>query len=89
MAAPPSAIKQLDLEDFIKDRVRTGCSHQTISSQLQQEYPGVVGLSTRSVTRFCSQNGIHYSSGLDSDQLDDLVEQSVSRVIDLYINYKL
>ena len=43
--------------------------------------PGVVGLSRRSVTRYCSQNGIHYSSRLNDQELNDLVENSVFRVL--------
>ena len=46
-----------------------------------QMHPGVVtGLSRRSVTRYCTENDIHYSSRLNEQQLESFVEQSVYQV---------
>lgn len=75
-----SVIRQLNLDTVIRERVRNGYSHEEIASELQMSYPTVDGLSKRSVTRYCSQNNIHYASRLRREELDDVVEQAVYRV---------
>ena len=76
-----SAISQLNCDSFIRDKVGSRWTHAAIASQLQQIYPGVSsGLSARSVKRYCSINDIHYSSGLNEEQLDEVVEHAVFRV---------
>ena len=74
-----SVIGQLYCDDLIRERVVAGHTHQAIASELQRMHPWVVaGLSRRSVTRHCAElHGVHYSSRLDSQQLEGLVEQSV------------
>ena len=75
-----SVIGGLNCEGFIRDMVRNGYTHQAIASELQRIYPGRVGLSTRSVRRYCSENDIHYSSRLSDEQVEDLVERAVFQV---------
>ena len=76
-----SIIGQLNCDSLIRQRVGTGHTHQAIASELQQMHPGVVtGLSRRSVTRYCTENDIHYSSRLNEQQLESFVEQSVYQV---------
>ena len=79
-----SGIERLNCSSFIRDRVERGCTHRAIATELQGMYPGTIGLSARSVRRYCSRNNIHYSSCLNDGQLRDLVEQAVSRVCRLY-----
>jgi len=40
-----SVIRGLNCESVIRDRVRSGYTHQAIASELQQFYPGLEGLS--------------------------------------------
>lgn len=76
-----SVIGQLNCDNLIRVRVVAGHTHQAIASELQRMHPGVLtGLSRRSVTRYCTENDIHYSSRLNTLQLEGLVEQSVYRV---------
>ena len=75
-----SVLANLDCEDYICQRIQSGATHSRISIELQQLYPGIRGLSSRSVRRFCSERGIHYSSGFTNSQVENLVEQSVAQV---------
>ena len=75
-----SIIGSLNCERLIRDMVENGNTHQTISLELQQLFPGFAGLSTRSVRRFCSSRSIHYSSRVSFQDLNHLVEQAVFRV---------
>ena len=80
-----SVIGRLNLDSFVRERVREGYSHQAIASELEINYPAsLVGLSRRSVTRYCSLNNIHYSSRLQREQLNDVVEQAVYRITPLF-----
>lgn len=72
-------LTELGCEDYISDRVRSGTTHQQIATELQQLY-GCVGMSARSVRRFCSNKHIHRSSQLNTHDVDDLVEQAVAQV---------
>ena len=65
-------------DPLIRDRVLRGHSHQSIAQELQQQCPSLSrGLSTRSVRRFRSTNGIHRSSRLSAHEVDRVVEQYV------------
>ena len=75
-----SAISRLNCASIIKDRVEARFTHAAIALELQRRYPGESGLSARSVKRYCSDNDIHYSSCLNQEQVDQLVEQAVFQV---------
>ena len=45
-------------------------THKEISDELKQIYPGVSGLSSRSVRRFCNAHDIHSMSLLTDPDLD-------------------
>ena len=75
-----SAISKLNCDSAIRDRVKAGLTHAAIAVELQQAHPGVTGLSARSVKRYCSDNDIHYSSGLNREQVDELVRRAVFQV---------
>ena len=66
-------------EPHIRDRVNNGYTHQSIALELQQHYPSLRGLSTRSVRRFCCRNRIHHSSRLSTTEVDDVVERYVGQ----------
>ena len=78
--AMSSALSQLNCESLVRSRVEAGVTHAAIAVELQQLHPGARGLSTRSVRRYCSDNGIHYSSRLNQEQVDQLVERAVFQV---------
>ncbi len=65
-------------ESEIRRRVaKRGDTLRSVSTYLQGMYPSVLGLSTRSVRRFCRANGIRYRSNLTEVELDRVVQQSV------------
>ena len=70
-------------DSMIRQRVSTGSSHSEIATELQQAAAmsgqASRGLSTRSIRRYCELNGIHRSSRLSNGELDDVVEEAVSR----------
>lgn len=55
-------------------------THEQVSNELMRSNPGVKGLSTRSVRRFCEKFKIHASSRLSSSDLDRVVSSSVNKV---------
>ena len=51
------------LEDLIREKVEQDqWSHAQLSDFLKQSYPGVQGLSIRSIQRFCQEKNIHKTS---------------------------
>ena len=80
-----SAISRLNCGSIIKDRVDARFTHAAIALELQRRYPGESGLSARSVKRYCSDNNIHYSSCLNQEQVDELVEQAVFQVYTIIV----
>jgi len=56
-----------------------------LNSELQQFYPGLEGLSVRSVRQYCLENDIHYSSRLNDQEVDDFVERAVFSGTFLYL----
>ena len=63
------------------DSVAAGATPEVISLSLQRWYPFQSGFSARSMRRFCADEGIHYRSQLNDEQVDRLV---ASRVIHSY-----
>ena len=61
-------------------RVSNGESYRSISNRLRRLYPGTLGLSARSVRRFCRRQGVHYRSGLTDSELDREVSLSIQSV---------
>ena len=55
-------------------------SYKQISEELKGLYPGVRGLSVRSVRRYCDRYNIHTTSLLSDDDLDRVVSSSVAKV---------
>lgn len=65
------------LEDEIRQRVCRGDTLQSVSQYLQRCFPSVIGLSTRSVRRFCRERNIRYRSNLSDEEVDRLVSRCV------------
>ena len=55
-------------------------THKQVSSFLTERYPGQMGLSIRSLQRFCSSKGIHKTSRIDNQKLDEVVSMATSMV---------
>ena len=55
-------------------------THSQISDELKQQFPGVRGLSSRSVRRFCDVHDIRRSSKLTATDLDRVVASSIAMV---------
>ena len=66
---------------------RYSWSHKKISVCLQENNPGVRGLSERSVRRFCSSNNIHRTSRVDDPTLDEAVSNATDMVLVLCMFY--
>ena len=75
-----STLASLDCEVYIRQQIQSRATHGRISIELQQLYPGIRGISARSIRRFCSERGIHYSSRYTASQVENAVEQAVSQV---------
>ena len=72
VAVAETAIRRMVLVD--------GRTHQEVSEELQMLYPGMKGLSSRSVRRFCAKHDIHHTSRLEAQQLVRVVATGVCRV---------
>ena len=56
-------------------------SYEIISAELKNEYPRIpLGLSARTIRRFCNDWGIHATSRLTASQLDRVVSSSITKV---------
>ena len=68
-------------EEEIRWRVvHRGDSLRSVSRHLQGLFPGIRGLSVKSVRRFCSSRGIHYKSNIGDRELDEFVRLRVRNV---------
>jgi len=69
------------IEDWLVQKIITERrSYEYVSIELQELYPTLRGLSSRSVRRFCSNSGIHATSRLTDSQLDRIVASNASKV---------
>ena len=69
------------IEALVRDRIeQQRKSHSEVSTELQQLYSGVRGLSCMSVRRYCAQHGIHKTARVDDATLDQIVSSNVARV---------
>lgn len=72
--------------EYIKDLVVTqGKTHSEVSLLLKEAFPDKRGLSSRSVRRFCSENGIHLQNRMSNDELEQCTKDVVARVCILLI----
>jgi len=75
-------IEKVVTANYIKELVeKQAKTHKEVSEILRQRYPGVEGLSERSVRRFCATNNIQrHDSGLTSVDLDNVVASAIAKV---------
>ena len=57
--------------------VKTGLTYDEVSEELERVYPGVSGLSPRSVRRYCKVNGI---SHLNEREIESLATEAIMEV---------
>ena len=69
-----AAFEEVADENLIRYMVYRGESHAKISNYYQSLYPGLRGLSARSVRRYCRRNDIHLISNTD---IENIVRQFV------------
>ena len=77
-----AGIEKVVTADYIKELVeKQGKTHKEVGEILRQGYPGVEGLSERSVRRYCTTNNIQrHDSGLTSADLDNVVASAIAKV---------
>ena len=47
-----------DIEDFVREKVKSKCTHKQLSNHLKEVFPGQRGFSVRSIERFCAEKEI-------------------------------
>ena len=77
-----AALERIDgVKDWLAQKIITERrSYAHVSKELQELCPHLRGLSSRSIRRFCSNNGIHATSRLTDSQLDRVVASNTSKV---------
>ena len=77
------AIESLGIDKYLRKLVENDKkSHKEVSILLRQAYPGVNGLSERSVRRFCAQHSIRSRDrSLSKADLDAVVSSAFAEVI--------
>ena len=68
-------------EAYIRHRVEVDrITHRQLREELQGRFPGARGCSVRSIECFCKEKGIHKSSRLSEDQVQQAVAEAVAKV---------
>ena len=66
------------IQELVEKQAKT---HKEVSEILRKGYPGIAGLSERSVQRYCATNNIQRrDSGLTSVDLDNVVASAIAEV---------
>ena len=70
-----------ELEDFVREKIELNkLTHKELGDLLQQAFPGQKGFSVRSIERFFSDKEISRRSNLSDQELDSIIQQSISQV---------
>ena len=64
-------------EDEVRSLIKSGRTHHDVSILLQTKYSGIIGVSERSVRRFCKRHDIHRRS---HEALNEEVARAVAEV---------
>lgn len=80
LVAVMALLEEMGLENFILRRVIVGRTHKSIAEELRRLFPGVRGISARSVRRFCAVHDLHATSRLPDNALDVLVAYGIGKV---------
>ena len=73
-------IEELGLLPLVERRIKSGAKYKTIVEELKRLFPGVRGISVRSLKRFCSSCGLHARSFCNDQILDILVAFGIGKV---------
>ena len=77
-----AGIEKVVTVSYIKKLVeKQAKTHREVSEILRQRYPGVEGLSERSVRRYCATNNIQrHDTGLTPVDVDNVVASAIAKV---------
>ncbi len=75
-----SSLDSLDILPLVQSRVRNGHTHKRIVEELRRTFPGVRGISVRSLKRFCAVYNVYATSRISDQALDVLVAYGVGSV---------
>lgn len=75
-----SVLDSLNLLPLVQKRIRTGATHKVIIQELRMLFPGVRGISVRSLKRFCAAHNLHATSRLSDQILDVIVTFGIGTV---------
>lgn len=75
-----SALEALNVLPYVQMRVNSGYTHRAIVEELRNRFPGVRGISVRSLKRFCSVYDLHATSRISDQVLDVLVAFGIGTV---------
>lgn len=84
-----SALEELELEDFVREKVQNErWTHAQVSKYLKESNTMPTrGLSERSIRRFCRHKGIHRTSRIDDQLLNERVSRATAMVSRTYSAY--
>ena len=77
-----AVLEDLGVLSFVERSLKNGSTHKAITEDLRTLYPGVRGISVRSLKRFCAAHQLHSTSRLTDQALDVLVSFAVQTVSD-------
>ena len=75
-----SALEDLNLLSFIAERIRNGTTHRAIVQELRVAFPGMRGISVRSLKRFCAAHNLRATCRCSDRVLDVLVSYGIGIV---------
>jgi hypothetical protein len=73
-------LEDLDVLPFVRTRIKGGGTHKKIVQELRAIFPGVRGISVRSLKRFCAAHNLHATSRCSDQVLDVLVAYGAGTV---------
>jgi len=73
-------LNELGLLTFIRRRIEGGDTHKSLAEELRLLFPGVRGISARSVKRFCAEHNLHATSRLSDNAVDVIVAYGIGKV---------
>lgn len=79
MRKPESTMEDVPLE-LVDYLVKSGLTYSEISIRLKRRYPSIRGLSSRSVRRFCKENGI---TRLCDNEIESLAVEAIMEVSEM------
>ena len=64
----------------IKSFIEQGLSYEEIGSQMKNLHPSAVGLSKRSIRRFCKEHNINKNCTMSEESKKEAIQASISQV---------